>query len=118
MDNQPIFRGLGHIGACWRCNSPQDLPDSYPHGSSKVLFAECLATVWHPTSDCFLHAALRIELEKVDPRVNPNLLLEETSQEFWDNMSRKPYAKAILKSERHWSKRRTLAQDQMDQRHH
>ena len=50
-------------------------------------------------------------MEKVDPRVNPNLLLEETSQEFWDNMSRKPYAKAILKSERHWSKRRTLDQD-------
>ncbi|CAJ1384379.1 unnamed protein product [Effrenium voratum] len=50
----------------------------------------------------------QIELEKVDPRVNPNLLLEETDQEFWDNMSRKPYAKAILKSERHWTQRRRL----------
>lgn len=57
----------------------------------------------------------QIELEKVDPRVNPNLLLEETSQEFWDNMSRKPYAKAILKSERHWSKRRNAWLRQFEQ---
>eukprot|EP00434_Breviolum_minutum_P008999 symbB.v1.2.007925.t1/scaffold495.1/size259991/9 len=67
----------------------------------------------------------QIELEKVDPRVNPNLLLEETSQagspeknnwvEFWDNMSRKPYAKAVLKSERHWSKRRNAWLRQFEQ---
>ena len=50
----------------------------------------------------------QIELEKVDPRVNPNLLLDETDQEFWDNASRKPYAKAILRSEQHWLQRRKL----------
>ena len=104
---------LGHVGDATLPKICQiAIPMAHPR------FCLRSATVWHPTSDCFLHAALRIELEKVDPRVNPNLLLEETSQEFWDNMSRKPYAKAILKSERHWSKRRTLAQDQMDQRHH
>ncbi|CAK9050384.1 Hypothetical protein SCF082_LOCUS27795 [Durusdinium trenchii] len=57
----------------------------------------------------------QLELEKVDPRVNPNLLLEETSQEFWDNMSRKPYAKAILKNERHWTNRRNVWLRQLEQ---
>eukprot|EP00930_Biecheleria_cincta_P028712 TRINITY_DN20023_c0_g1_i2.p1 TRINITY_DN20023_c0_g1~~TRINITY_DN20023_c0_g1_i2.p1 ORF type:complete len:172 (+),score=36.69 TRINITY_DN20023_c0_g1_i2:76-591(+) len=41
----------------------------------------------------------QLELEKVDPRVNPNLLLEETDQEFWFNLTRKPYAKTILRTE-------------------
>ena len=57
----------------------------------------------------------QLELEKVDPRVNPNLLLEETQQEFWDNASRKPYAKAILKSEKHWMKRRNVWLRQYEQ---
>lgn len=87
------------IGACWRCKAPQDLH----------RFVTSLSHLSPWLIQRFLHA-LRIELEKVDPRANPNLLLEETSQEFWDNMSRKPYAKAILKSERHWSKRRALDQ--------
>lgn len=43
----------------------------------------------------------QLELEKVDPRVNPNLLLEETDQEFWVNLTRKPYAKTILRTEQH-----------------
>ena len=57
----------------------------------------------------------QIELEKVDPRVNPNLLLDETQQEFWDNASRKPYAKAILRSEQHWTKRRQVWLRQYEQ---
>ncbi|CAE8594939.1 unnamed protein product, partial [Polarella glacialis] len=47
-------------------------------------------------------------LERVDPRVNPNLLLDETQQEFWNNISRKPYAKAILRAEEHWKDRRRV----------
>ncbi|CAE8742487.1 unnamed protein product, partial [Polarella glacialis] len=50
----------------------------------------------------------QIELERVDPRVNPNLLLDETQQEFWNNISRKPYAKAILRAEEHWKDRRRV----------
>eukprot|EP00439_Symbiodinium_sp_Y106_P087124 s181_g40.t1 len=66
----------------------------------------------HWTKDWMLR---QIELEKVDPRVNPNLLLDETHQEFWDNASRKPYAKAILRSEQHWLQRRKLWLRQYEQ---
>lgn len=48
--------------------------------------------------------------EKEDPRVNPNLLLDpvKDAQEFWDNAARKPYAKAILQSEKHWKDRKGM----------
>lgn len=46
--------------------------------------------------------------ERVDPRVNPNLLLDEGHREFWNNMARKPFAKAILRSEQHWTDRRNV----------
>lgn len=49
----------------------------------------------------------QFELESVDPRINPNLLLsDEKDPEFWNNAMRKPYAKAIVKSESHWSSRK------------
>mmetsp|Transcript_107416 Transcript_107416/g.333802 ORF Transcript_107416/g.333802 Transcript_107416/m.333802 type:complete len:720 (+) Transcript_107416:183-2342(+) len=50
----------------------------------------------------------QIELERVDPRENPNLLFDECQQEFWFNSARKPYAKAILRSEQHWTNRRNV----------
>lgn len=50
----------------------------------------------------------QIELERVDPRVNPNLLLDETQQEFWHTAARKPYAKQILRAEQHWTDRRNV----------
>lgn len=47
-------------------------------------------------------------LDEVDPRVNPNLMLQCNEQEFWFNAARKPYAKAILRSEQHWTQRRNV----------
>jgi len=46
--------------------------------------------------------------EKTDPRVNPNLLLDTNEAEFWHNAARKPYAKAILRQEKHWTSRRNV----------
>mmetsp|Transcript_117125 Transcript_117125/g.326297 ORF Transcript_117125/g.326297 Transcript_117125/m.326297 type:complete len:704 (+) Transcript_117125:142-2253(+) len=50
----------------------------------------------------------QIEKESVDPRENPNLLIDEAQQEFWFNATRKPYAKAILRAEQHWTDRRNV----------
>lgn len=49
----------------------------------------------------------QFDLEAVDPRLNPNLLLSDKDPEFWHNAMRKPYAKAIVKSERHWVSRKS-----------
>lgn len=57
----------------------------------------------------------QFDLESVDPRVNPNLLLSEKDPEFWHNAMRKPYAKAIVKSERHWNCRKTTWLSQYQQ---
>jgi len=48
----------------------------------------------------------QFEKERVDPRENPNLLLSPEDPEFWHNAHRKPHAKAILRSEKHWHDRR------------
>ena len=40
-----------------------------------------------------------------DPRHNPNLISQD-GQEFWDNATRFPWAKTILKKEQHWNGRR------------
>jgi len=48
----------------------------------------------------------QMELERTDPRVNPNLLKTEQDDEFWYNAARKPINKAILKTEECWNNRR------------
>lgn len=55
-----------------------------------------------------------MEKEKTDPRVNPNLLLSTNEAEFWHNAARKPYAKAIQRSEKHWCQRRNVWLRQYD----
>lgn len=49
-----------------------------------------------------------MEKEKTDPNVNPNLLINASEAEFWYNAARKPYAKAIQRSEKHWTNRRNV----------
>jgi len=53
------------------------------------------------------------ELERTDPRVNPNLSLDGSevdtnSQEFWDNAMRKPLAKYIQRHSDHRNQRRKV----------
>lgn len=48
----------------------------------------------------------QMELDMTDPRHNPNLLLDQNDPEFWHNAARKPFAKALLRSEQHWDSRR------------
>ncbi|CAK0899915.1 unnamed protein product [Prorocentrum cordatum] len=48
----------------------------------------------------------QVERERVDPRENPNLLIDESHQEFWNTAARKPYARALLRAEQHWTRRR------------
>lgn len=55
-----------------------------------------------------------MEKEKSDPRVNPNLLLSTNDADFWYNAARKPYAKAIQRSEKHWTQRRNVWLRQYD----
>lgn len=50
----------------------------------------------------------QMELERTDPRVNPNLLRTELDDEFWYNAARKPFNKAILKTEECWNNRRQI----------
>jgi len=50
----------------------------------------------------------QMAMEMVDPRVNPNLLMDENHQEFWHNAARKPLAKVIQRSEQHWQDRRNV----------
>lgn len=44
--------------------------------------------------------------ERNDPRENANFFLDPKHPEFWDNAARKPYSKAILKTDEHWKYRR------------
>lgn len=50
----------------------------------------------------------QLELDSTDPRHNPNLKREQTDPEFWYEAARKPFHKAILRTEQHWNKRRQL----------
>mmetsp|Transcript_25598 Transcript_25598/g.82634 ORF Transcript_25598/g.82634 Transcript_25598/m.82634 type:complete len:508 (+) Transcript_25598:324-1847(+) len=49
-----------------------------------------------------------MELDRTDPRHNPNLKLDQSDPEFWYNAARKPYSKVLLRSEKHWENRREL----------
>lgn len=44
--------------------------------------------------------------EREDPRENANFWLTEEDPEFWDNVARRPYARALLRSEEHWRMRK------------
>jgi len=48
----------------------------------------------------------QMELDRTDPRHNPNLLRDQDDPEFWNHAARKPFSKAMLRSEQHWNSRR------------
>lgn len=52
----------------------------------------------------WLRAQFRKERE--DPRENPNFFLTDKDPEFWNNAARKPYNRALMRSEEHWEKRK------------
>lgn len=55
----------------------------------------------------------QMELDRTDPRHNPNLNRDQSDPEFWYNAARKPFSKALLRSEQHWERRRELWAKQM-----
>jgi len=46
--------------------------------------------------------------EYEDPRENANFFLDQRNPEFWNNVARKPYAKAIIRSDQHWNGRKNM----------
>eukprot|EP00746_Dinoflagellata_sp_MGD_P164641 gnl/MRDRNA2_/MRDRNA2_93379_c0_seq1.p1 gnl/MRDRNA2_/MRDRNA2_93379_c0~~gnl/MRDRNA2_/MRDRNA2_93379_c0_seq1.p1 ORF type:complete len:536 (-),score=145.62 gnl/MRDRNA2_/MRDRNA2_93379_c0_seq1:135-1742(-) len=55
-----------------------------------------------------------MERERTDPRVNPNLNVDMTSQQFWDNAARKPWAKHIMRHDQYWQDRRANWLEQLE----
>merc|ERR1719209_1358554 len=52
--------------------------------------------------------------ERDDPRENKNFWLDPSHPNFLQNAAQKPYAKALLDSERHWWHRKNLWLEQFD----
>jgi len=52
--------------------------------------------------------------EDEDPRLNPNFFLDQKDPEYWHNVARRPYAKALIQTEEHWSGRKNLWLQQFD----
>ncbi|CAJ1360954.1 unnamed protein product [Effrenium voratum] len=75
-----------------------------------------------------VHAAAREEMlrwqkkqlqldrrENTDPRHNPNLNRDQNDPEFWYHAARKPFNKALLRTEQHWNSRREVWLKQFEQ---
>jgi len=52
--------------------------------------------------------------EREDPRENANFYLDPSDPEFFNNAARRPYAKALLRSEEHFNTRKNLWLEQFD----
>eukprot|EP00931_Biecheleriopsis_adriatica_P021503 TRINITY_DN14045_c0_g1_i1.p1 TRINITY_DN14045_c0_g1~~TRINITY_DN14045_c0_g1_i1.p1 ORF type:complete len:687 (-),score=191.03 TRINITY_DN14045_c0_g1_i1:9-2069(-) len=57
----------------------------------------------------------QLELDSTDPRHNPNLNRDANDPEFWYHAARRPFHKALLRTEQHWNGRRKVWLSQFDQ---
>ncbi|CAK8996414.1 Uncharacterized protein SCF082_LOCUS4773 [Durusdinium trenchii] len=57
----------------------------------------------------------QLQLDSTDPRHNPNLNRDQNDPEFWYHAARKPFNKALLRTEQHWNSRREVWLKQFEQ---
>eukprot|EP00442_Polarella_glacialis_P026174 CAMPEP_0115161272 /NCGR_PEP_ID=MMETSP0227-20121206/71253_1 /TAXON_ID=89957 /ORGANISM="Polarella glacialis, Strain CCMP 1383" /LENGTH=717 /DNA_ID=CAMNT_0002573231 /DNA_START=46 /DNA_END=2200 /DNA_ORIENTATION=+ len=57
----------------------------------------------------------QLQLDSTDPRHNPNLKRDQNDPEFWYHAARKPFSKAVLRTEQHWEGRRRVWLKQFEQ---
>ncbi|CAE7768879.1 unnamed protein product [Symbiodinium pilosum] len=57
----------------------------------------------------------QLQLDSTDPRHNPNLNRDQSDPEFWYHAARRPFNKALLRTEQHWNARREVWLKQFEQ---